>query len=600
MLNAIPSAAPFAATLFLSPLFLAPSVSATAAIATAVPAPIVRAQASAADEIAAGRKLLAIDPGRALTHFERAHELQQDFQSERWVLRAWIALGRTNDALDRAQEMETEGAPAALCSYLYGYSFAGKAAQHVAQGTGGFAAMNYGDAVVHFQAALEQDPETYSDAWAALADAAWWAAELDVARDAAERALQVSGAGPREQYLLGKVAFSQYSAAKPDEAEAEEAAAHWQAAFDAFGAVIDALPTPKEYADRTLVADAAVQRAYLLVWAERAAEAKDDYVLAMTYDPSKVDYGAAMGQLGDEGFLAALEAGAAGYERVYGAETQGDATLLWWLGFARNQAKDYAGAEEAMLAAVRKWPAYSNAWWTIATSRFSREDFDGAADALFRFQDLDAEALSATIQSNPRFNLAIVEGVVGHYATSYEATRDADKALRAARLALIQAAATPEHSAYWNNAGLFYRDAGDYMRLKKDEESEALRKQYHEASYISYSRALALEPDNPVYLNDTAVILHYCLDRDLDQALEMYRRATELAEEQLQRKDLSEGARAGIRIAHRDSQNNARLLEKKIEKREKAERKKREEEEAARKKEQEQGGDDGAGGGTGG
>ncbi|MCA8980660.1 MAG: hypothetical protein KDC14_11595, partial [Planctomycetes bacterium] len=477
---ALPGAASFAAPTFGAALFV---------------------QGIAAEEITAGRALLDTDPRKALEHFERALELQPGNAVERWVIRGWIAVGRTNDALDRIEELRDAGADQALCDYLFGYSFAGKAAQHVAEGTGGLAAMNYGDAVTYFQSALEKDPATYADAWYALADAAWWAAQLDVARDAAQHALEQEGAGAREQFVLGKVAFSQYSALSQDEAQKDLAQAHWQAALDAFSAAIAALGNPTAPADRVLLANASLQRAYVLVWGQRAAEAQEDYTRAMSYDPTIVDFAAALEQLGDEKFLAALNEASARFEKLYGKRTASDATMLWWLGWARNAAKDYAGAEEAMLAAVQKWPAYSNAWWTIASARYSRQDFDGAVDAIFTFQQADAEGLIGTVQSNPARNLALLEGMVAYYASNYEQSRDAEKASRAARLALIQAEASPEHSPYWNNAGLFFRDAGDYLKANPDEESQALAKQYLESSYENYSRALALEPANPIYLN---------------------------------------------------------------------------------------------------
>jgi hypothetical protein len=548
----------------------------TTGAASFVPAPRAL-QASPADEVAAGRALLHTDPQKALEHFERAFAAEATNANERWVIRGWIAVGRTNDALDRTEVLRDAGADQALCDYLFGYSFAGKAGQHIAEGTGGLAAMNYGDAVTYFQSALKLDPETYADAWYALADSAWWAAQLDVARDAAQRALELEGSGAREQYMLGKIAFSQYSALAQDEAQKDAAQAHWQTALDSFGAAIEELGKPKATTDRVLLAAASLQRAYVLVWGERAAEAQADYTRAMAYNPSSVNFAGALDQLGEEAFLAALTDASKTFTKLYGKDDVSDATLLWWLGWMRNQAKDFAGAEEAMLLAFEKWPAYANAWWTIASSRYSRQDFDGAADAVFTFQDADATGLTATVQSNSNMNLALLEGMVGHYAGSYERSRDAEKAVRAARLALIQAAALPEHSPYWNNAGLFYRDAGDYMKLKADKKSQALREQYHEASLENYSRALELEPGNPIYLNDTAVILHYCLDRELDRALEMYHEATRRAEAELKRTDLKAGARPGIEIALRDSKNNARLLAKKIEKREREKEKEQEE-----------------------
>ena len=49
----------------------------------------------------------------------------------------------------------------------------------------------------------------------------------------------------------------------------------------------------------------------------------------------------------------------------------------------------------------------------------------------------------------------------------------------------------------------------------------------------AYERALELEPQNPNYLNDTAVVLHYYLIRDLDRARALYEETERCAERRL-------------------------------------------------------------------
>ena len=85
-----------------------------------------------------------------------------------------------------------------------------------------------------------------------------------------------------------------------------------------------------------------------------------------------------------------------------------------------------------------------------------------------------------------------------------------------------------------------------------------------EGAYAAYRRTLELDPDNAGYLNDTAVMLHYHLERDYDEALAMYDRAFELAEAELERVDISEGQREWMTTARRDARNNARLLRKRV------------------------------------
>jgi tetratricopeptide (TPR) repeat protein len=88
--------------------------------------------------------------------------------------------------------------------------------------------------------------------------------------------------------------------------------------------------------------------------------------------------------------------------------------------------------------------------------------------------------------------------------------------------------------------------------------------QWCEKAYELYSKALALEPENPAYLNDTAVMLHYYLDRELERAKEMYKQANARAKVLLERKDLKPDERELYKIAERDSRNNLAKLEKGI------------------------------------
>jgi hypothetical protein len=82
----------------------------------------------------------------------------------------------------------------------------------------------------------------------------------------------------------------------------------------------------------------------------------------------------------------------------------------------------------------------------------------------------------------------------------------------------------------------------------------------------AYERALALEPKNPAYLNDTAVILHYNLRRDFERALALYAEATVEANRLLEAGGLDPETKDVVQIALRDSKNNRRTLERQLEK----------------------------------
>ena len=133
--------------------------------------------------------------------------------------------------------------------------------------------------------------------------------------------------------------------------------------------------------------------------------------------------------------------------------------------------------------------------------------------------------------------------------------------LEAALAAEILTSLQPKVSRHWNNLGLFLRDHADELRARQDEaDREAIRDLCNRA-YNAYQQALALEPENPNYLNDTALMLQYYLRRDLSRATSMYRKAIRCAEELLAREDLPDDRRAVVEIALRDARDNSSKLE---------------------------------------
>jgi TPR repeat protein len=121
---------------------------------------------------------------------------------------------------------------------------------------------------------------------------------------------------------------------------------------------------------------------------------------------------------------------------------------------------------------------------------------------------------------------------------------------------------------------LFRRDAGEQKNRSKKAEDKAEAKQLWEDAYTAYAKALELAPQDPNYLNDIAVMLHYYLNRDLEQALAWYKEAAVQAEKELARTDLSKELRDIRAIAKRDANNNMKKLEELLElRRKKAEKK---------------------------
>ena len=502
-----------------------------------------------------GRDLIDLGFGQeARTVLERADLLDEGrLRTRMWLARALVEMEYLNDALDMIDDLASKHTGPEI-DYLYGMAFTYKARKYIADGVGGgMIGMHFQDSVAHLLTATKADSDRFADAYLPLAEAAWHSQDLKVARRAAKRAVEVSGGGLAERFQLGEVAFSQYVVANSDEALSHMAAGHWHAAFDAFQDVGRSLGSAEDLGFR---AAAFRKCGDLQVWRGEAGLAVDEYARAMGMDPSSVAYDQLLGSLGNELFLKSLEAGEQAFAAQHGESAKdltSDATLLWWLGWSRFSAGAHAESIDAFERSFAKWPDYTNCKWYIALAHYHTGDVDSAINSLVEHIQLDLAGLVNSMQSDLGHHLSVLDGMIGHCFQQ-------GRTLEAGRLSAVQANSAPDVTRYWNNVGLFYRDAGDGMRGAEGEDAE-VRKQYYEKSLEGYERALGLEPQNPALLNDTAVVLHYNLQRDLDRAQEMYRLAHERAVIELAREDLSADLRELYSIAKRDSANNLALLE---------------------------------------
>lgn len=585
--------------LLLAAALAAPTSRPAAAIAPGYAAPAARQDAEVERLIAEGRKLLALKKAtEAEGLFQQAAELDgSSFRTRMWVLRAWMDQGgRSNDTLTAIDELaETHDGPE--LDYLYGMAWERRAEEQLAQGALGALNMNFGTAVDLLSKAVATEPDRFADAFQPLARAAWYQGDLDVARKAADEAVRRFPKSADAAFDLGRIAFSQFVEAQKDPEAAAEADTHWQAARDAFRRTIELLGTPnkRDWATLTQLAQAHRQLGDALMWRQLADEAKPAYTKALTLDPGAVDCAQLLNTLGLEGLREVLEQAAPAFENRFGKSDARDAAMLWWLGYARFAAQEHEAAEEAFLEAVDKTPGYANAWFYIAMSRYSLKSYDGATQALLAGWDLDPEAILREMQSNPSLNTAKVEYLI---VPCVEAARFQD----AANLAEICAETALNEAHHWNNLGFFLREEGSRLANVEDPTERERAERVFERSLTAYERALDLSPEDPTYLNDTAVVLHYYLDRDLDHALALYEAAAEKAQATIQAGGLSPEAMDLVRTALRDATNNRRALKKVLDERarqaaEEAARKKAEEE--ARKREQQGGGGDGGGDATG-
>ena len=552
-------------TTVLSFLLLA-SPAATAPATTSAVNPVGPAERDVDQLIAEGRTLLdAGQPVPAEAVFQRAAEEEGGSpRTEVWILRAWMDQGRTNDTLDRIDALRKEGLAEPELDYLYGMAFVRRAEQNLANGvTDASIQMNFEDGVEFLSRAVEADPERYRDAFLPLGRAAWHALRLDVARRAIDRAV---GFYPRDgatHLMKGRIALSQFQVAKGEDPIAvadwsDEVEAQWRAAHHAFSAAVKGFGNPRtDTGKQYLLALSAVQLGHTLVWKGMREEAAAAFATALAWAPYTVDLGQVRGFLADwnapkplDMFLDALQQGEEGFVANFGPKNPGDATLLWWLGYTQFERAFYKAAEEAFLASMAKQPAYTDVWFYVGMCRFNRVEYGEAVAALRIGWALDPVTMIRVMQSGDQgYNLARLSSIADWCIKQ-------KKHLEAATLWEINAETAETNSMYWDYAGLFLRDAGDDIVRKQEAPDKEYLRELWERSYAAYQRALSLDPANPQLLNDTAVLLHYYLHRDLDKAMAMYQRAEERATELLASESLSDDLRSSYETALEDSRNN--------------------------------------------
>jgi tetratricopeptide (TPR) repeat protein len=513
-----------------------------------------------------GRLLFAAGKlDEALAEFEQAAAADnQSMRTRLWVLRTWIEQGRTDDALYELSGLESAGTKGPELDYLMGMCFHRGALLEPEKHGAWFE-----EATPRLKRATAQPDERFQDAFAALAESAWYTQDLDTARAAVETAVKLAPKDAAKQALFGRIAFSQYVVARADQARETEAEAHWQSSVAAFQKALELLGDHPKAAAARQAADARAQLADLFLWKEQPEQAREAWVAAIGLDPEAVDFARVAQKFPGEAFLKLLEEGAAAFKRAHGGSGGNDAILVWWLGWSAYDQKQFAKAEQCFTDSLKKNPGFTNAWYYLFRARYDLREFEPSFEALQKQWESDPDGLLAALAGDAQGNLprlAYLVDLCADPAKNKGQARNLDAAFLSELCTRI-APPTPENSRYWNNLGLFLRDHGDFVR-GGDEEAKnhkpvdpAVLKDLWERAYRAYTKALELEPDNPGYLNDTAVMLHYYLKRDFEQAKALYEKASRRAEEELAKKDLSPDLREWYQTAKRDSGNNLRKLE---------------------------------------
>jgi len=551
-----------------------PAIS-TPAVSSAIysPAALNTAQSDEVDRlIAAGRAEL--DAGRAeqaQVLFEEADAKTGSHMRTRvWVLRSWIDQGRYNDAFDQMQLLERAGAKGAAVDYIFGMGSYRRALDNIAAGGSSTVQLALVDAANYLKGATDGDPDLFDDAFTPLAHAAWLAHEpsqLKLAVNSAERGTIARPKSHNANYVHGLVlAWQTIEAAGREDEKTKQAAA--KKGLTAFAKAAKLLPK-----DKSTVSDRAeyhLQAATLALWIPDKDLASREYAQAIGSDPSKVDFGVIWGALagGENGvafFVTCLEDAKAQYLKRWGDKTKGDATLLWWLGYAQTETGAYEEADKNLEQAVQKWPAYENAYWYHALARYRAENYKGAAEALETWWDKNPASLVTMINGNPELHIGIV-----YYTQGKCYAAGPTGAAQAAVCAEILCGVEPANWERWNDLGLFSRDSGEVLRRSsKKQEDQAKAVVYFERSLEAYKKGMDLAPEQAGLYNDGAVILHYYLDREFEQAITWYSKSQNLAVKALANPDLKDFERTRTEIAKRDSADNLKKIRKLIQRRKK-------------------------------
>jgi len=362
-------------------------------------------------------------------------------------------------------------------------------------------------------------------------------------------------------YLSGRIQFSQYTEAKT-RTDAEEAAkAHLEGAIEALREARAAIEDPK--GEATLTADVLKELGIALQWQGSTEAAHEAYSQALGWNPNVLPLSDYWGTLGLDDFVKVLEAGARNFVTHWGTDTEVDATLLWWLGSAQFSAERHADSEATFGMVLTKWPAYVNSWFYVGLCRYHQENFEGAIQAWHENWKVDPADLVASIQGNRELHLGIFDTLVQWCAQRGQPPgTEPEFNVRASFLCEVRCGVFPENWEYWDNWGFFARHAGIFLEERAKPGDAEWTTRLFEQAWESYSRAIELAPTMPHLRNDAAVILHYHLKRDLDQALEMYQAALAMAEEQLAGPGLRPDLRKLALKARADAKANIAELEK--------------------------------------
>lgn len=513
------------------------------------------------------KELVAGKNAEAVATFEAAHAGSGGkAETDMWLQRARMSNGALDAAFEIILELESSVEDPSLSAYAIGvgrYLFAKREEAKAGDPGGAF-----DEARGYLQDAVDAAPDAYPDAWRMLAESARWVGDQDTASMAIGRALEAAK-DAATLALASKIRVAAGSTMLGSEDTKDAGMRMIAQGVEDARAAIKASDASKENA--VTMADLNLQLGLGLLFLEKKDDAAKAYSEAMGWDPTQVDFGTMLSVFRDaEGtsrpFVESLVDGGKQFEKRWGKNIASDAGLRWWLGFGQQTLGRYDDSIASFQAAVQKYPAYSNSHWYIGLSLYYKgiEHYQEAAKSWRQYATVDRDGFIATIKSDPT-NLGIIDFAGSKlYSANTGRNRDGQALEKAADISELILLTDETSAKFWNNVGLFHRDAGETVARMKNYEPMMSAIEHYERSWETYSKAVELARTS-YHLNDAAVLLHYYLDRDYDLAISMYDEAEAMATKRLADGGLSPGEKPLVEIALRDSKDNRKKLKAKIE-----------------------------------
>ncbi|MEQ8765300.1 MAG: tetratricopeptide repeat protein [Planctomycetota bacterium] len=421
-------------------------------------------------------------------------------------------------AIDRLGPATKEHPKKAVLWRLLGEATLMQAEALASQGVSAtFIVASYRDAAEYFQKAVDLEPKT-GENLALLARAQFQGGQITEAAETAKKAVEIEPENVDHRLVLGGIQYQLYVENQDDSTRLDTARETYAQAVE-----ID----PKNLS-------ALNGLAYCWAIGGEQDKAVEIYEKSLRIEPSQPGVHTTLFQLlgndQEDNSNPLIEL----YDRLIAAHPE-SAAVLYYRGYALLNNGQLSQAEFSLQSAIAKDESYAE-WVKPQLAKVKLQQAQKTVDSN---REKASELVLAAVKLAPDVEevRSMVDFLGGRFVSDQEL--DAGREFFAEVTQLVE-----DNADWWNNLALLARDTEQY-----------------EQSYQAYRKALELKPDDPRLLNDCALIQHYHLKNDLAEAKKMYRRAIELAKEQLESPVLTTEVRQELEVALRDAENNLDRLE---------------------------------------